>query len=57
MPTARYNKQQICGILLHLGAGPGNAVRDVGSPPHTMGCPQWGGSPAAALSASTEGAA
>lgn len=24
MPTARYNKQQICGILLQFGAGLGS---------------------------------
>lgn len=56
MPTARYNKQQICGILLQLGAGPGSVVRDAGSPLQHHGLSLAGGSPAAALSASTEGA-
>lgn len=42
MPTARYNKQQICGILLQFRAGLGSGVCEgarctAGSPPGGRG--------------------
>lgn len=58
MPTARYNKQQICGILLQFGAGLGSggerglqgALGTRGDPreagarrePRQPPCPRWG---------------
>lgn len=42
MPTTRYNKQQICGILLQFGAGAGSGgERGLQGALGTRGIPGW----------------